>query len=105
MRALALSSATRSAAFPDIPTLTDSGVAVATTNWFGLDGPARLPEEIVQAMAGQVERALASPAVRDRFATIGVEPVGEPPDFTRRYVMAEIDRWSAVERATGVTMD
>ena len=105
VRALALSSATRSAAFPDIPTLTDSGVAVATTNWFGLAGPARLPEEIVQAMAGQVERALASPAVRGRFATIGVEPVGEPPDLTRRYVMAEIDRWSAVVRSTGVTMD
>ncbi|WP_376093950.1 hypothetical protein ACE7GA_26635 (plasmid) [Roseomonas sp. CCTCC AB2023176] len=43
--------------------------------------------------------------MRERLATIGVEPVGEPPDATGRYVLAEIDRWSAVVRATGVTMD
>ena len=105
VRALAVSSSNRSAAFPSIPTLTEAGVALETTNWFGLAGPARVPEEIVQAMAGQLARALTSTAVRERFAAIGVEPVGEPPDATRRYVMAEIDRWSAVVRATGVMMD
>ena len=105
VRALAVSSAARSPAFPEVPTLTEQGVAVATTNWFGLAGPARVPEDIVQAMYEQLRRALASQPVRDRLATIGVEPVGEPPDATQRYVLAEIDRWSAVVRATGVTMD
>lgn len=105
VRALAVSSANRSPAFPDIPTLKEQGVDVVTTNWFGLAGPARLPEEIVQAMYAQLRRALASQPVRDRFASIGVEIVGEPPDVTQRYVLAEIDRWSAVVRATGVTMD
>jgi len=105
VRALAVSSPNRSTAFPEIPTLTEQGVAVATTNWFGLAGPARLPEDIVQAMYEQLRRALASPVVRERLAAIGVEPVGEPPEATQRYVLAEIDRWSAVVRATGVTME
>ena len=106
VRGLAVSSANRSAAFPEIPTLAEQGYpSVVTTNWFGLAGPARVPEEIVQAMYAQLVRALASPAVRDRLATIGVEPVGEPPEATQRFVLAEIDRWSAVVRATGVTMD
>jgi tripartite-type tricarboxylate transporter receptor subunit TctC len=106
VRALALSSAGRSAAFPDVPTLAEAGVAdLVTTNWFGMAGPARVPEEIVGAMYAQLRRALASAPVRERLATIGVEPVGEPPEATGRYVLAEIDRWSAVVRATGVTMD
>ncbi|WP_270936209.1 Bug family tripartite tricarboxylate transporter substrate binding protein [Falsiroseomonas oryzae] len=105
VRALALSSARRSPAFPEIPTLEESGIAVTTTNWFGLAGPGRVPEEIVQAMYAQLRRALDSAPVRERFATIGVEIVGEPPEATQRYVLAEIDRWSEVVRATGVTMD
>ena len=106
VRALALSSANRSAAFPNVPTLRESGFPdLVTTNWFGLAGPARVPEEIVGAMYAQLRRALDSAPVRERFASIGVEPVGEPPDATQRYVLAEIERWSAVVRATGVTMD
>lgn len=106
VRPLALSSAARSAAFPDIPTLAESGFpTVVTTNWFGIAGPARVPEEIVQAMYAQLRRALDSDAVKQRLATIGVEPVGEPPEATQRYVLAEIDRWSAVVQQVGVTLD
>jgi len=105
VRALAVSSPARTAAFPEIPTLTEQGVDVTTTNWFGLAGPARVPEQIVQAMYAQLRRALDSATVRKRLATIGVEPVGEAPDVTQRYVLSEIERWSAVVRATGVTMD
>jgi tripartite-type tricarboxylate transporter receptor subunit TctC len=105
VRALSLSSERRSTAFPEIPTLREQGVDIVTTNWFGLAGPARLPEEIVQAMYGQLRRALDSAAVKERFSTIGVEAVGEPPEATGRYVLAEIERWSEVVRITGVTMD
>jgi len=106
VRALALSSANRSAAFPDIPTLAEQGFpTVVTTNWFGLAGPARVPEEIVQALNAQLRRALASPVVQERLAAIGVEPVGDSAEATQRYVLAEIDRWSEVVRSTGVTMN
>lgn len=106
VRALAVSSATRSAAFPDIPTLAEQGFPdLVTVNWFGMACPMQVPEEIVQRMYQELHRELSMPLVRERFASIGVEPAGEPPEATQRYVLAEIDRWSAVVRATGVTMD
>jgi tripartite-type tricarboxylate transporter receptor subunit TctC len=105
VRALAVSTATRAGAFPDVPTLTEQGVAVATVNWFGLAGPGGLPDEVVQAMYAQVKRALESAPVKARFASIGVDPGGDPPDVTQRFVLSEIDRWSEVVRAVGVTLD
>ena len=106
VRALAVSGATRSAAFPDIPTLAEQGFPeLVTVNWFGMACPVRVPEEIVQRMYRELRHALGTPVVRERFAAIGVEPAGEPPEATQRYVLAEIDRWGAVVRATGVTMD
>jgi tripartite-type tricarboxylate transporter receptor subunit TctC len=56
-------------------------------------------------MYTQLRRAFDSAPVKERFASIGVEPVGRPPEETQRYVLAEIDRWSAVVRDTGVTME
>ncbi|OYW08329.1 MAG: hypothetical protein B7Z53_04930 [Rhodospirillales bacterium 12-71-4] len=106
VRPLALSTATRSAAFPDIPTLAEQGFPqVVTTNWFGLAGPAGVPEDVVQAFYAQLRRALASEAVRTRYAAIGVTPGGTTPEETQRYVLAEIERWAGVVRATGVTLD
>ncbi len=106
VRALAVSGATRSAAFPEVPTFAESGYpSVVTTNWFSIAGPSRVPEDIIQAMYAQLRRALASDVVKARLASIGVEPGGDPPDVTQRYIHSEIDRWGAVVRATGVTMD
>ncbi|NGM21907.1 tripartite tricarboxylate transporter substrate binding protein [Roseomonas stagni] len=106
VRALAVSSAQRSSAFPEIPTFAESGYpGVVTTNWFSIAGPARVPEEIIQAMYAQLKRALESGAVKERLAAIGVDPGGDPPDVTQRYIHGEIDRWGEVVRRTGVTMD
>jgi tripartite-type tricarboxylate transporter receptor subunit TctC len=105
-RALAVSTAARSAAFPEIPTLAEQGFPqIVTTNWFGICGPAGVPEPIVQAMYTQISRALQSALVKERFEAIGVEPGGTTPDETQRFVLAEIERWGAVVRAAGVTMD
>ncbi|HEV7267941.1 MAG TPA: tripartite tricarboxylate transporter substrate binding protein [Falsiroseomonas sp.] len=105
VRAIAVSTDRRSTAFPDVPTLKEQGVDVATINWFGLAGPGRVPDEIVQAMYVQLRRALQSEPVKARFATIGVDPGGEPPDVTQRFVLSEIDRWSEVVQQVGVTLD
>ncbi len=106
VRALAVSSAIRSNAFPEIPTFAESGYpSVVTTNWFSIACPARVPEDIIQAMYTQLKRALESATVNERLAAIGVDPGGEPPDVTQRYIHGEIDRWGEVVRRTGVTMD
>jgi tripartite-type tricarboxylate transporter receptor subunit TctC len=105
VRAIAVSTERRSGAFPDVPTLKQQGVDVATINWFGLAAPGRTPDELVQAMYVQLRRALQSEPVKARFATIGVDPGGEPPDVTQRFVLSEIERWSDVVQQVGVTLD
>ena len=97
------------------------GRALSVTG-ISLAASASAPRTMVEVPVGPVLVALArdtaagggTPSGRWRadwrvnlwsLATIGVEPVGEPPEATQRYVLAEIERWSAVVRATGVTMD
>ncbi|PZW43551.1 tripartite-type tricarboxylate transporter receptor subunit TctC [Humitalea rosea] len=104
--ALAVSGAQRSPAFPDVPTVAEQGLTeVVTTNWFGMAGPARAPEEAVQGLHRELVKALSTKAVRDRFATIGVEPGGMPPAETQAFVLAEIERWDGIVKRTGVTLD
>ncbi|WP_431284838.1 Bug family tripartite tricarboxylate transporter substrate binding protein [Humitalea sp. 24SJ18S-53] len=103
---LAVSGAARSPAFPAVPTVAEQGFpTVVTTNWFGMAGPARAPEDSVQGLYRELSRALATTAVKDRFASIGVEPGGMPPAETQAFVLAEIARWDEVVKRTGVTLD
>jgi tripartite-type tricarboxylate transporter receptor subunit TctC len=106
VRGIALSTARRSTAFPEIPTLAEQGLpGVVTTNWFGLAGRSEVPDAIVQALYVQLRQALASDLVKTRFAALGVEAGGETPEDSQRYALSEIDRWAEVVRTTGVTLD
>jgi tripartite-type tricarboxylate transporter receptor subunit TctC len=104
VRGIAVSGAERSPAFPDIPTMGEQGFPQTTsTNWFGVAGPTGVPEEIVTRLHAEIVRALATPAVRDRFIGIGVEPGGDTPDQTQAFVLGEIERWARVIKETGTT--
>ena len=106
VRALAVSTQTRSPAFPDIPTLVEQGLPqVVTTNWFGIAGPAAIPDAIVDRMSEALRSALGTATVRERLATIGVEPLGMPAAEAQAFVIAEIERWGAVVRRTGVRLE
>jgi len=104
VRGIAISGAERSPAFPDIPTMAEQGFPqITSTNWFGVAGPTGVPEEIVTRLHAEIVRALATPAVRDRFTGIGVEPGGDTPDQTQAFVLGEIERWARVIKETGTT--
>ena len=104
VRGIAVSGAERSPAFPDIPTMAEQGFPqITSTNWFGVAGPTGVPEEIVTRLHAEIVRALATPAVRDRFTGIGVEPGGDTPDQTQAFVLGEIERWARVIKETGTT--
>ena len=104
VRGIAISGAERSPAFPDIPTMAEQGFPqITSTNWFGVAGPTGVPEEIVTRLHAEIVRALATPAVRDRFIGIGVEPGGDTPDQTQAFVLGEIERWARVIKETGTT--
>jgi tripartite-type tricarboxylate transporter receptor subunit TctC len=105
VRALAVGTATRSPTFPDIPTIAEQGLQVVTTNWFGIAGPAALPDDIVTKMHAELVRALKLPAVLERFESIGVQPGGDSPADTQAFVLAEIERWAKVVKDTGVSVN
>jgi tripartite-type tricarboxylate transporter receptor subunit TctC len=106
VRAIAVGTAERSPTFPEIPTIAEQGYPqVVTTNWFGIAGPAGLPDDIVTKMHAELARALKLPAVVERFDSIGVQPGGDTPADTQAFVLAEIERWAKVVKETGVTVN
>jgi tripartite-type tricarboxylate transporter receptor subunit TctC len=106
MRAIAVSGDKRNASFPEIPTIAEQGYpTIVTTNWFGMAGPAGVPEEIVKTMHANLVQALGTPDVRTKLAGLGVEPGGDTPDETQAFVLSEIERWAKVIQQTGTKIN
>lgn len=106
VRAIAVSSPERNASFPDIPTMAEQGFpTLVSTNWFGIAGPAGVPEEIVTRLHAEIVKALATTTVKERLAGIGVEPGGDTPDATQAFVLGEIERWAKVVKDTGTKIN
>lgn len=104
MRGLAVSSAERVPALPDVPSLRESGFpGVVATNWFALAGPAGLDPEIVARLNAAAREALSDPAIRERLETSGVVPLGTAtPGEIEGFVANEAARWAPVARAAGI---
>lgn len=103
VRALAVSGSARASAFPDVPTLAESGVAgYEITNWFGLAAPRGTPRETVAQIHAAVTKALADPGVRERIASQGAEPGGIAPEAFAKFIADETRRWSELAKAAGV---
>jgi tripartite-type tricarboxylate transporter receptor subunit TctC len=100
---LAVTSSARSPLLPDVPSLSEAGVAVDALNWYGLAMPRGAPPEAVGRLAAAAAAALASPAVRAEFERGGmaVPDVGPPQDFAR----AEAARWAHLVRRAGSSLD
>jgi tripartite-type tricarboxylate transporter receptor subunit TctC len=103
LRAIAVTTLTRSAAMPDIPTFVESGYAGFEVNgWYGLLGPARMPPAVVARINGELQKVLADTDTQTRFAANGMEPApGTAAAFGER-IRNEIDKWAKVVRAAGI---
>ena len=106
LRALAVTSAARSAAAPELPTLAESGLpGYEISSWFGLFAPANTPAPVIDRLYRETAKALQLAEVRERFAKEGAEPVGSSPaDFTG-YVRAEFAKYTKIVRDTGIKAD
>ena len=103
LRALAVSSAKRSPALPDVPTTGEAGVRGADAPlWFGVWGPAGMPADVVRKINGDVRKALAEPAVKQRLANLGNDPMDMSPEDFARFVRSEIGDYQRVVRAAGI---
>jgi len=97
LRALAVSSAQRYFALPDVPTLAQAGIAgFDVTGWQGLIAPAGLAEPIVSRLNSEVRRILAAPATIERLHAFGNEPSPCSPEEFKARIEAEIAKWAAV---------
>jgi tripartite-type tricarboxylate transporter receptor subunit TctC len=103
IRALAVSSARRTPAAPEIPTAEEAGVpGLVAVSWFGLVAPARTPKAIVSRLAQETARILKLPDVHKRINELGAEPVGGTPQEFATFIQSEIRKWRKVIQDAGV---
>ena len=106
LRALAVTSPRRSAALPAVPTMVEAGVpGFEMTAWGGIVAPVKMPAARVQWMNGEINKALASPVLRERFANADSEPTGGSAQDLRALVERELTRWGEIVRKAGIKAD
>ena len=106
LRALAVTSAQRSPALPDVPTLAESGLPeFEASSWFALFAPRGTPADIIDKLNGEVRKALGGEDLKRRLAEIGGEIKLMSPQELRDYVRAEHAKWAQVVKASGAKLD
>jgi tripartite-type tricarboxylate transporter receptor subunit TctC len=106
LRALAVTSAQRASALPDVPTVAEAGLpGFDATSWFGLLAPAGTPRDVVAKLNAEVAKWLASPEAREKLASQGAIAAGQSPDDFARHIAAETAKWQKVVKESGAKVD
>jgi tripartite-type tricarboxylate transporter receptor subunit TctC len=106
VRALAVSGARRSPAFPDLPTIAEAGVpGYEAPTWSGVIGAVGIPRPIVLRLNAAINKAIAAPTYRARFGKLGDEPAGGTPEEFGELIRRESAKWAEVVKRSGATID
>ena len=106
LRALAVSSSARWPGLNDVPTFGEAGVRnFEITNVTGLLAPAGTPPEVIAKLHAAIVKAMATPAVRERFATLGVAPVGNQPEQFATFIREDFARWTKVVKDGNIKVE
>ena len=106
LRALAVTSARRSPALPDVPTVAEAGVpGYEASSWFGVVVPAGTPKEIITKTRQTIATAIAKPEARDKLLAQGAEPVGDTPEEFTQFIRSETAKWAKVVKDSGARVD
>ncbi len=106
LRALALTSLTRSPDLPHIPTVSESGLpGYEVVLWYGLSAPAKTPTAVVTRLNQEVVRIMQSPEMRERLASEGGQPVGNTPQQFQEIIKADVAKWAKVVKEAGVRVE
>lgn len=104
LRGLAVTSAKRSSALPDVPTMAEAGVPgmEGLASWTGMVAPAKTPDAILARLHEEVRKAVATAALRDRLTGIGVIPLGSAPAEFKLFIAAQVKQIADLARAAGI---
>ncbi len=105
IRALAQTTATRSAAAPDVPTVSETVPGFEATTWFAIFAPAGTPRDVVMRLNAEVVRIFKLPDVADKLRALGLEPWLSTPEELGRYQASEIIKWAKVVKDSGAKAD
>ncbi|MBL0729236.1 tripartite tricarboxylate transporter substrate binding protein [Piscinibacter sp. HJYY11] len=106
LRAIGVTSAKRSAAAPDIPTIAEQGLpGFEAVSWFALFGPANMPKAVTDKLSAEVGKIMKSPEITKKLAEIGLEPAPGTPAELSAYQQREITKWAKVVKDSGATVD
>jgi tripartite-type tricarboxylate transporter receptor subunit TctC len=102
LRALAVMSATKSAALPDVPLMADFVQGLEASSWTGICAPKNTPAEIVARLNREINAALADPMMRARFVDLGATVFPGSPEEFGQFIAAETEKWSRVVKFAGI---
>jgi len=106
VKAIAVTSATRSPAAPNIPTIAESGLpGFEATSWFALYAPAGLPKDVQARINAETARVMALPDVKDKLAALGLEVATGTPEALAAFMQAETAKWAKVVKESGAKPD
>ena len=106
LRALAVASLERNPAYPDVPTVAESGFpGFSAVSWFGLSAPAGTPPDVIKRLNEATVKAMNTPEIRKRLEDSGFVVVAGTPQQFNEFVASEIAKWGAVAKASGAKLD
>ena len=106
LRALALLGKERYPDLPDVPTAAESGMPeFEVDTWYGVLAPAGVPREVVARLNGDLVRIMRTPEMRERLATMGIQPLASSPDEFGEFLRSEVARWGKVVRESGAQVE
>jgi tripartite-type tricarboxylate transporter receptor subunit TctC len=106
LRALAVASTERNPAYPNVPTVAESGFpGFSAVSWFGLSAPAGTPKDIVQKLNDATVKAMNVPEIRNRLQSVGFVVVANSPQQFSDFTTSEIAKWSKAAKASGAQLD
>jgi tripartite-type tricarboxylate transporter receptor subunit TctC len=106
LRVIAVGTAKRLQSIPEVPTVAEQGYpGFETSQWYGLNAPAKTPEPIIRRLAEEAAKAAKTPMVQERFKPDDAEAVGSTPAQYAAYIKKEQERWGKVVRAANVKAD
>ena len=106
LRAIAVTSLKRLPNLPDVPTIDEAGVkGYESLSWSGIMAPVGTPKPVIDKLNAAIERALRMEDVREKFAALGIEAVGGPPEAFARHIRGESEKWGRLVKAANIKLD